>query len=242
VLTGVEAVRRARVEISDGERATVDQPELIVYAPVTRPARLAWKLEVSRSRTESEIVIIDAVNGVLLASIPTVMTENVVGSGRDLNGQVATLNVWNSNGTFLMVDTSKTMFDPTSQPYRLGTTRGAIFVLDARNTPAFSEQPDISQASLFYVTSNNPNSWSPPDAVSAATGLSRTFDYYRERLSRNSIDGTGGNVVSVVRLGQHYGNAYWSAPLKLMAVGDGNTFAGSLDVVAHELTHGVTSS
>jgi hypothetical protein len=132
------------------------------------------------------------------------------------------------------------MYDPTSQPPTLQNTRGAIFVFDARNQPPtdrVSNVPDV-----FYITSSNPNSWSPADSVSAAFGLSKTYDYYRDRHTRNSLDGEGGSLIGDIRVGQNFYNAFWDSELKVMVFGDADTFAGSIDVVAHELTHGVTSN
>lgn len=131
-----------------------------------------------------------------------------------------------------MVDTSKPMFDPSSNPPNSSTTRGGIVILDARN------QGSEDKFSMFPVTSASPTSWDAPDAVSAAFGLSQTYDYYRERHGRNSLNGQGETMIAVVRVGQNYENAYWNG--QIMAFGDKLPYARALDVVAHELTHGVT--
>jgi bacillolysin len=240
VLTGLAAVRRARAELPDGQQATVSAPELVVFAPWTRGPRLAWKMLVDGPDSGERMVFVDAANGTRLASIPTEMSENVPGSGQDLHGQTKPLNTWNAGGTLYMVDTSKPMYDASSQPPHFTTTRGAIFIYDAQNQPATSTNPPLP-ATLPFVTSTNPNSWLPPDAVSAAFGLSKTYDYYRERHSRNSLDGNGGSIAGLVRLGQNWANAQWRSQNNIMVFGDHDKYAGSIDVVAHELTHGVTS-
>lgn len=65
--------------------------------------------------------------------------------------------------------------------------------------------------------------------------------FYREVFGRNSIDGRGGEVQSAVHFGRGFGNAMWSGTQ--MVYGDGNNdvagFTGALDIIAHELTHGV---
>ncbi|MGE5275513.1 MAG: M4 family metallopeptidase [Acidobacteriota bacterium] len=241
IVSAADAVRRARESRSQWRRADVSSPELIVYAPGTRPARLAWRFSVSRAPDDADVAVVDASNGAVLAAIPLVMTENVAGSGQDLLGQSRPLNVWNAGGTYVLCDTSKSMFDPTSQPYKLDTTRGAIFILDAQNQPA-SSNPDPQQANLFYVMSGNANAWNLPDGVSAAFALSKTFDYYHDHHGRNSLDGNGGSINGVVRLGSNLQNAFWRSDLKTMFFGDADTYAGSIDVVGHELTHGVTSN
>jgi bacillolysin len=67
-----------------------------------------------------------------------------------------------------------------------------------------------------------------------------TYDFYLDVLGRDSIDGQGMTLVSTVRhctlTSCPYENAYWDG--SQMVYGDG--YASGLDVVAHELTHGVT--
>lgn len=74
-----------------------------------------------------------------------------------------------------------------------------------------------------------------------------TYDYYLARHGRDSFDGKGASVVSSVGFNTTTGinNAFWSDQLQTMIFGDGDgvTFSAlgtALDVVAHELTHGVT--
>lgn len=66
---------------------------------------------------------------------------------------------------------------------------------------------------------------------------------YLSELSRNSIDNAGMNLVLNVHFGQNYMNAFWDGDEMTFGDGDGQiftSFAKSLDVVAHELAHGVT--
>ncbi len=185
-------------------------------------------------------MFIDAANGARLAEIPRVMEENVSGSGIDLFGATVPLNVWNVPGSFRLIDTSKPMFDPSSQVLDSTRTKGAIYVEDAQNQPP-SSSPDVSLARPGLISSNAATSWGPGDSVSASFNFGKVFDYYRDRHARNSIDGQGGNIVAVVRLGVGYQNAFWTDDIGGMFFGDGDKYAGSLDVVGHEMTHGVTS-
>jgi Zn-dependent metalloprotease len=72
-----------------------------------------------------------------------------------------------------------------------------------------------------------------------------TYDFYKKIFNRNSLDDRGMTLVSSVHLGQNYNNAFWNG--EQMAYGDGDgtifiRFTKSLDVVGHELTHGVVSN
>ncbi|MDJ0735854.1 MAG: M4 family metallopeptidase [Nostocaceae cyanobacterium] len=83
----------------------------------------------------------------------------------------------------------------------------------------------------------------------AYDGSGATFDLYQEFYGRNSIDDRGLTLVSTVHYGQGYDNAFWDG--RQMTYGDGdedlpvdqrlfNRFTISIDIIAHELTHGVT--
>jgi Zn-dependent metalloprotease len=68
-----------------------------------------------------------------------------------------------------------------------------------------------------------------------------TWDYYREVHDRNSVDARGLRLDSTVHYGVGFDNAFWNG--QQMVYGDGHIFHGfaqALDVVGHELTHGVT--
>ena len=69
------------------------------------------------------------------------------------------------------------------------------------------------------------------------------LDYYKKQLNRDSIDNLGMNAVLNVHYGTNYMNAFWDGDEMTFGDGDGTiftSFAKSLDVVAHELGHGVT--
>ncbi len=77
----------------------------------------------------------------------------------------------------------------------------------------------------------------------AFEGLGATFDFYWEAYQRSGIDGVGGALLATVHYGQDYDNAFWNGERMVFGDGDGDVFigfTGSLSVIAHELTHGVT--
>src|SRR5262249_14453937 len=154
------------------------------------------------------------------------------GSGIDLAGVQKPLGLWQDAGKFFMVDTRKDMFDATSQPPLEQNTRGAILVYDAHNQPPTSDVRQLPP--VDQVTSTHANQWLA-DAVSAAFALSETYDYYRDRHGRLSLDGQGGSIVAAVRVGKAFPNAFWSDEAGRMFFGDAHKFALGLDVVGHEL-------
>jgi Zn-dependent metalloprotease len=88
------------------------------------------------------------------------------------------------------------------------------------------------------------------DAATGDESVKNTYDfsgvvrkYYKDVLGRDSIDNLGMNLVLNVHYGVKYQNAFWDGNEMVFGDGDGNIFINfdkSLDVVAHELAHGVT--
>jgi len=79
----------------------------------------------------------------------------------------------------------------------------------------------------------------------AYDGLGDTFEFYLDVYHRNSIDNAGLPLKAIVHFGSDYDNALWDG--HEMVFGDGDNviftgFTGSIDVIGHELTHGVTGS
>ena len=80
-------------------------------------------------------------------------------------------------------------------------------------------------------------------ADEAFDGVGKTYDFYSEVFHRNSIDNAGKRLDSYVHYGEKYANAMWDGRQMIFGDGDGFLFSRltrSLDVIAHELTHGVT--
>jgi Zn-dependent metalloprotease len=84
------------------------------------------------------------------------------------------------------------------------------------------------------------------DAVDEAyDGFGDTYDFYWDTFQRDSIDGKGLPLVGWVHYGQDYDNAFWDGQQMIFGDGDGSLFVRftrSLDVIGHELTHGVTQT
>jgi len=83
---------------------------------------------------------------------------------------------------------------------------------------------------------------SDTDAQYAYSNASKVYDYYKNIHNRLSYNGADSELRSTIRYGNNYENAFWTgSPLNQMVYGDGDTYVQAFDVVAHELTHGVTN-
>ncbi|MDT0451605.1 M4 family metallopeptidase [Streptomyces hesseae] len=77
----------------------------------------------------------------------------------------------------------------------------------------------------------------------ANAGLGATFDLYLKVYGRHSIDGAGLPLNATVHYGESYDNAFWDGEQMVFGDGDGDLFLDftlPVDVIGHELTHGVT--
>ncbi|HCW97789.1 MAG TPA: peptidase M4 family protein [Pantoea sp.] len=75
--------------------------------------------------------------------------------------------------------------------------------------------------------------------------LGVTYDFFWQDYQRNSLDNQGLKLLGTVHYGKAYQNAFWNGQQMVFGDGDGeifNRFTIAIDVVAHELTHGVTET
>lgn len=82
-----------------------------------------------------------------------------------------------------------------------------------------------------------------PDAQEAWNGSGATADFFERVFGRRSIDGNRMPLDATVHYGTGFENAMWNGRQMVYGDGDGrifHRFTASLDVIAHELTHGVT--
>jgi Zn-dependent metalloprotease len=84
-------------------------------------------------------------------------------------------------------------------------------------------------------------------ANQAYDGLGDTYNFYWQVLARNSIDDAGLPLLGEVHFGSNYDNAFWDGERMMFGDGDGQLFVSggftsALEVIGHELTHGVTQN
>lgn len=156
-------------------------------------------------------------------------------TAQDLNGVNRTLQVFEESDFFL-VDATRPMFNATSQVP--GNMDGVIVTANGQGT-----YPDNSFNAVYSTTGNN--SWTDRREVSAHYNTEQSYEYFRQRFGRNSIDAQGGTVISFVNVtdenGSQMDNAFWNGRAMFYGNGDRafSPLSGSLDVGGHEMSHGV---
>jgi Zn-dependent metalloprotease len=114
-------------------------------------------------------------------------------------------------------------------------THGRRTIFDCRH------RTNLARAVLVRTELGDPSA--DTSVNNAFDGLGATRDFYERILRRDSIDGRGMRLDGYVHRGRNFNNAFWDGQQMVFGDGDGILFAdftGSLDVIAHELTHGVT--
>ncbi|MFE1379059.1 M4 family metallopeptidase [Streptomyces sp. NPDC058740] len=77
----------------------------------------------------------------------------------------------------------------------------------------------------------------------AYAGLGATYDLFKNVYGRESIDGEAMPLLASIHFDEKYDNAFWNGEQMVFGDGDGELFLDftiPLDVIGHELTHGVT--
>jgi len=91
---------------------------------------------------------------------------------------------------------------------------------------------------------DNDNNWNATGSAQYGTdahwGAEMTYDYFYNNHSRNSIDNAGFKLLSYCSYGNNYNNAFWDG--QRMTYGDGGAPFQVIDVVGHEISHGLTSN
>lgn len=115
-------------------------------------------------------------------------------------------------------------------------------VTDGRNRRTYNmkHRTNYNRATLARTEGQGPVSsatnCTAADVNNAHDYAGHTYDFYFSRFGRDSYNNAGATLYSYVCYGNNYQNAFWDG--SRMTYGDG--FASADDVVAHELSHGVT--
>ncbi|MDQ3855871.1 MAG: M4 family metallopeptidase [Chloroflexota bacterium] len=149
-------------------------------------------------------------------------------------------------GTGVKGDTKSLDTTGSGSPYALTSVDKRQTTYDAKQAQTDRKLPGTLFTDADNVW-NTPGRTSPgqPAAVDAHYYANVTDDFYNDVFGRNSLDDNGLQMKSSVHYGNGYDNAFWNG--QQMVYGDGSNtvggfreLSGGLDVVAHELTHGVT--
>ncbi|MEV5549883.1 M4 family metallopeptidase [Streptomyces sp. NPDC052309] len=217
----LSAAKAAGAEQPDADRA----PRKVIWAASGTPV-LAYETVVGglqEDGTPNELhVVTDAATGAKLYEYQAVHN----GTGNTMYSGTVTLGTAQSGSSYTLTDTAR----GNHKTYNLNRGTSGTGTL-------FSGSDD--------VWGNGSPSNAETAAADAHYGAALTWDYYKNVQGRSGIRGDGVGAYSRVHYGNNYVNAFWSDSCFCMTYGDGsgNTHPlTSIDVAAHEMTHGVTSN
>lgn len=221
-----KAIGKSPEAVSNGNVANKNKAELKAAATKDGKYRLAYDVTIRYIEPEPANweVTVDAETGKVLKKQNKVEHAAATGTGTTLKGKTVSLNISSESGKYVMRDLSK----PT------GTQ---IITYDLQNRQYNLPGTLVSSTTNQFTTS------SQRAAVDAHYNLGKVYDYFYQTFKRNSYDNKGGKIVSSVHYGSKYNNAAWIGDQMIYGDGDGSFFSplsGSMDVTAHEMTHGVT--
>lgn len=243
-LTAADAVSAA-AKIFGGNAPVSANAELVIYPRGNGfSAQLAYAIDISNSWSNQadlesprrETMIIDAFNGSVLDRWNNLQTASSTGIGHGFYaGTVSVLPIDLTSGTYSLFDVANNgkTFDYKNKKCGLMgcSSAGTLFT---------------STDNIFGTDGNLSNRESI--GVDAHFFAQKVLEYYRNTFGRNGIDNNNnkslsfGYMVSRTHYGSRYNNAYWDGKSMTYGDGDGTTYRpfDALDVVGHEMTHGVT--
>jgi Zn-dependent metalloprotease len=163
----------------------------------------------------------------------------VTATGLDLKNVSRNFGAWMEGTTTFLEDAGQPMFNPGASQMPSDPV-GVIVTLDAQNT-----SPEVQNTFKYALVTSGSLVFNNKNAVSTHWNAIQSYDYYRTVHGRNSIDGSGGNILSLFNVaesdGSSMGNAFWNGAAMWYGNGDATFFelARGLDVGGHEMTHGV---
>jgi Zn-dependent metalloprotease len=209
--------------------------------------QLAYRVDVTNTLDDSdnprrEMIFIDAHNGATVNKINYLQTTNPAGSGKGFYaGAVSDLAIQLTSGVYYLQDNG---------PFAItGTTSTTFYnarTTDLKNRTNGSGTVYTSSSTTFGTTGTLSDRASI--GVDAHWFSQKTLEYFYNNFGRKGVDNAGnatlgsGYMLSRTHYGRKYNNAFWNGSSMTYGDGDGTTYRpfDALDVVAHEMTHGVT--
>jgi Zn-dependent metalloprotease len=184
--------------------------------------------------------IIDARSATIITHWPALQT--VVGTGNSQYNGAVPINTTQSGGSYQMLDASR----------GAGGKFSAMAITNANHSSPNNPDPGAIYTNASntwgdgqqYNGGSTTNANGQTAAVNALWGLMNTYDANRNVLGWQSLDGNNTSTYIAAHVGTAYDNAFYDDGCKCMYIGDGDSFfsLGSIDVIGHEMSHGVTAA
>ena len=224
---------------------------LVVHARTATPKLAHDVLYVGAAKDGTPIRMhfyVDAVTGAIIDKTNAIKTGTLPGTGYPTGNTPPPPSFVPAVGPgyslFAGNVTLNTQFNNTRRIYELkDSTRGNTSITDMGNGYR-------TNGTLVVDADNRWGNGALTDrvstAVDAAYGFSKTWDFYKNAFNRNGIRNDGVGAFGAVHYRIGYANAFWNDDCFCMSFGDGDGTTVrplvSIDIVGHEVSHGVTAS
>ncbi len=180
--------------------------------------------------------MIDAHTGAILKTWNTLHTTAATGTGNSQYNGVVTLNTNTVTGGYELRDMTRgTGGNYVTNANHAATTSTAVGTIYTDTDNTWGDSANYVEGSSTTAANGQ------TAAVDAMFGMAQSWDFYKNVMGRNGIDGAGTATYSRVHIGNAYDNAFWSDSCFCMTYGDGTSFTTltAIDVAGHEMSHGV---
>jgi len=228
-----ELRRRGRAGLLEEDLNALDMDRTVVRHLLAYHVHA--ELENGSAETIHRDYLINAHTGRIIKTWDTLHTTGVNGTGRSQYSGTVSLSVNSLASGYEMSDVVRSMPFKTYDLNHATSGTGTIYT-DADNT--WGDGANYVEGSSTTAANGQ------TAAVDAHYGTQVSFDYYKNVLGRNGIDGAGRAAYNRVHYSNNYDNAFWSDSCFCMTYGDGSSFTTltALDVAAHEMSHGVCAN
>jgi bacillolysin len=168
---------------------------------------------------------------------PAVAEGPVTAKGTDYDGAAVALNAYQrADGKVELRDRTQSMYAETG---------GEILTYDAQRGDVKNFQGVLPEGTPLASADSTefPAAATDTGAVDAHANAAKVYAFYKKQFQRDGIDGKGGTMRSVVNVtsnGIAYPNAFWDGTKMVYGNINGAPASVGLDVVGHEMTHGIT--
>ena len=190
----------------------------------------------NEGETKDTDYLVDAHTGAILETWDDLHTTAAVGTGKSQFSGTVSLNTNLNGASYELKDTVRGMNISTYNLNHATSGTGTLYT-DADNAWGDGTNYTGSTTSTTGATGQTA-------AVDAHYGVGITYDFYKNLMGRNGIDGAGKATYSRVHYSKNYDNAFWDDSCFCMTYGDGSSFKSleAPDVAGHEMSHGVCAS
>ncbi|MFB7756925.1 M4 family metallopeptidase [Streptomyces sp. NPDC056121] len=244
-----EATAKHRLTVLDGNlrgvRGAKTAAHGLTVLPDANGGRLAWHFTVTGAKRDGspvrQEVYVDARVGALALSYNNIDAADAApaqATGVRVDGSEVKLEAdKEADGSYTLVDSTRAMYPVTGGQIRTYDAQRKSY-LDVAGGPVTDDVPLVKSATDRFDGTNTSSG-----AVDAHLNAAKVYEFYKDEIGRDGIDGKGGSIYSVVNVasnGKDYANAFWDGDKMVYGHMDGVPLSVGLDVVGHEMTHGVT--